>query len=30
VGVPLRDLVFRLLPKSWRGNHQTVVAQKPY
>lgn len=28
IGVPVRDLFFRLLPKAWRGNHQTVVAQK--
>jgi ubiquinone/menaquinone biosynthesis C-methylase UbiE len=28
VGVPMRDIFFRLLPKAYRGNHQTVVAQK--
>jgi ubiquinone/menaquinone biosynthesis C-methylase UbiE len=30
VGVPVRDIFLSLLPKPYRGNHQTVVAQKPY
>ena len=28
VGVPVRDCFFRLLPKAYRGNHQTIVAKK--
>ncbi|HEX5185059.1 MAG TPA: class I SAM-dependent methyltransferase [Allosphingosinicella sp.] len=28
VGVPARDLVLRLLPQRWRGNHQCIVAMK--
>jgi len=28
VGVPVRDLFFRLLPRKYRGDHQCVLAQK--
>jgi hypothetical protein len=29
VGVPLRDALLRLLPPSYRGDHQYIVGYKP-